>query len=88
LTACAGSGGPPAVTSTIWSCTAFEPMSSTPSLIGAMYPFLGGLGPTHPPNTAGPAKVGMLKTRISSISVKRNQPAPCHAHQVSWLRHV
>src|SRR3954452_13972917 len=27
LTACAGSGGPPAATSTIWSCAELDPMS-------------------------------------------------------------
>src|SRR4051812_15567753 len=43
LTAWAGSGGPPAVTSTICNCAALEPISSTPSLTGAMYPFHGAL---------------------------------------------
>jgi len=42
----------------------------------------------HPPNTAGPARAGMLIVSTNSISVSRNQPAPCQAHHVSWFRHV
>ena len=30
----------------------------------------------------------MLIVSTSSINVNRNQPAPCHAHHVSCLRHV